>query len=275
MLLGLVAEAAGGASIGQQLRARFWGPLDLDDTYIQSEGPPPASAARGYWWSDGRFVDKGDQSGYRPTRSAATVAWSVGDIVASAPDIATWAIALYGGNVLAPGSLAEMTDWQANPGGGHYGLGVRVKEYRGRLMYGHTGSIRGYTSVVWYVPSEDATFVVLTNRGRSDAFDAIVHNLMDVAFGGPDNKAPSVPVGLTTAPRSARYVTVTWAASFDNMPGAVFYRVFRDGVAVGRTTQVSFTDRPRVGVHTYRVRAIDVAGNRSAKSQAVTASAFR
>ena len=276
VLLGLVAEAAGGAPIGQQLRARFWGPLHLDDTYIQSEGPPPASAARGYWWTDGKFVDKGDQSGYRPTRSAATVAWSVGDVVASARDIATWASSLYGGDVLASTSLAEMTDWQSNPGNGHYGLGVRAEEYGGRLMYGHTGSIRGYTSVAWYVPSEDATFVVLTNRGRSDAYSSMVHGLMDVAFGGPDDEAPSVPGGLAAAPASGRYVTVSWAASFDNMPGTVRYRVFRDGVALGvATTTLTYTDRPRVGAHTYRVRAIDLAGNRSARSRAVTATAFR
>ena len=276
VLLGLVAEAAGGASIGQQLRTRFWGPLDLDDTYTQSDGPPPASAARGYWWSNGKFVDKGDQSGYRPTRSAATVAWSVGDVVASARDIATWASSLYGGDVLAPASLAEMTDWQANPGDGHYGLGVRVEEYGGRLMLGHTGSIRGYTGVVWYVPSEDATFVVLTNRGRSDAYAAMVHDLMDVAFGGADDEAPSVPAGLGALPRTGRYVTVNWAASFDNMPGTVRYRVFRDGIALGAaTSSLTFTDRPRVGRHSYRVRAIDLAGNRSARSPAVSATAFR
>ncbi len=275
ILLGLIAEAAGGAPVGQQLRTRFWKPLGLDDTHIQSEGPPPASAARGYWWSDGRFIDKGDQSGYRPTRSAATVAWSVGDVVASATDIADWANSLYGGEVLSPASLAEMTDWQANPGDGHYGLGVRVQEYGGRQMLGHTGSIRGYTSVVWYVPSEDATFVVLTNRGRSDAFEAIVNRLMDVAFGGVDETAPTVPSGIAAAPRSFRYVDLSWKASFDNMPGTIRYRVFRDGAAIGTTTLVTFTDRPRIGRHSYRVRAVDPAGNRSVKSAAATTTAFR
>jgi D-alanyl-D-alanine carboxypeptidase len=275
VLLGLVAEAAGGAPIAAQLRSRFWAPLGLDQTYIQSEGTPPTSAARGYWWVDGKFVDKGDQSGYRPTRSAATVAWNIGDMVASAPDIATWAHALYGGSVLSPASLAEMTDWQANPGDGDYGLGMRVRTYEGRVMFGHTGSIRGYTAVAWYVPSEDATFVVLTNRGRSNAFEAILNGLVDVVFSGVDLVAPTVPSGVAAAPRSGRYVKVTWAASTDNVAGPIRYRVFRDGSAVGTTSLLVFTDRPRVGRHTYKVRAIDVAGNRSGKSRGVTVGAFR
>ena len=169
-----------------------------------------------------------------------------------------------------------MTDWEANPGDGDYGLGMRMHEYGGRLMFGHTGSIRGYTGVVWYVPAEDATFVVLTNRGRSDAYAALVEGLMDVALGGVDDTAPRVPASLAALPRSGRYVTVSWAASFDNMPGTVRYRVFRDGVAVGTsTTMLTFTDRPSVGKHWYRVRAIDLAGNRSARSPAVNARAFR
>ncbi len=273
VLLGLVAEAAGNAPIGQQLSARYWAPLGLDDTYIQSEGPPPASAARGYWWSNGKFVDQGDQSGYRPTKSAATVAWSVGDVVANATDMATWADKLYGGDVLAPASLAEMTEWQANPGDGHYGLGTQVREYNGRLMFGHTGSLRGYVAAMWHVPSEDATFVVLTNRGRSDAYAAIIDDLMDVAFGGPDDVAPSVPAGLAAVPRSGRYVKITWSSSFDNMPGTLVYRIFRDGEVLGRTTNLTFTDRPRVGRHRYRIGAIDIVGNRSARSPAVTATA--
>jgi CubicO group peptidase (beta-lactamase class C family) len=220
-------------------------------------------------------VDKGDQSGYRPSRSAATVAWSVGDIVASASDIAEWADSLYGGEVLSPASLAEMTDWQANPGDGKYGLGVRMRVYGGRVMFGHTGSIRGYTSVVWYVPSEDATFMVLTNRGRSNAALEMVNQLIDVALGGVDNTAPAVPSGVSAAPRSGRYVNLTWNPSFDNMPGAIRYRIFRDGAAITTTTVLTFTDRPRVGKHSYRVRALDSAGNQSAKSGGVTTTAFR
>ena len=275
VLLGLVAEAVGGAPIGDQLRSRFWNPFDLDETHIQSEGAPPANSARGYWWANGRYVDKGDSSGYRPTRSAATVAWSVGDVVASARDVADWADALYGGQVLDPDSLAEMTDWEANPGNGHYGLGTRVREYDGRVMYGHTGSLRGYTAVMWHVPSEDVTFVVLTNRGRSNAYATMMDDLMDAVFGGNDDLAPSVPGSLAAAPRSGRYVKLTWAASRDNVPGTIRYRLFRDGTAIARTAMLTFTDRPSAGKHTYRVRAIDASGNLSAKSVGVTTTAFR
>jgi len=117
--------------------------------------------------------------------------------------------------------------------------------------------------------------VVLTNRGRSDAFEAMVEDLMDVALGGVDETAPSRPSGVAATARSARYVDLSWNASFDNMPGTIRYRVFRDGVAVGSTTLIGFTDRPRAGTHSYRIRAVDLSGNRSAKSGGVTTTAFR
>jgi D-alanyl-D-alanine carboxypeptidase len=275
VLLGLVAEAAGGASVGELLGDRFFGPLGLDDTYIQSAGPPPASAARGYLWAKDHFRDVGDASGYRPTRSAATVAWSVGDVVATADDIATWTNALYGGDVLSDASLAAMTDWSRYPGGGDYGLGTRMQEYAGKRMFGHTGSIRGYVAAAWHVPSEDATVVVLTNRGRTNAHVDIPNALMDVMF--VDTQAPTVPAHLAAVPHSHRYVQLSWDAATDDRSGTIAYRLFRNGVAVGpRTTLLGLTDRPAsVGTFQYQVRAIDMAGNKSAKSPPVSVTVFR
>lgn len=272
VLLGLIAEAVGGAPLGDQLRSRYWNPLGLEDTFIQSAGPPPANAAMGYLRKTGHLVDIGDASGYRPTRSAASVAWGVGDLVAAAGDIATWADALYGGDVLEPASLAEMLDWGAYPGSGDYGLGVQTREYNGHRMYGHTGSLRGFVAAVWHVPARDTTFVVMTNRGRTNAQVSVTNALIDVAFAEADTIAPSVPGGLTAIPGANRHVQVSWNPATDNVPGGIRYRVFRDGSAIAALTMdLSLTDQPKAGRHTYRVRAIDAAGNRGGKSLPVSA----
>lgn len=275
VLLGLVAEAVGGASVRDQLRSRFWEPLGLDRTYIQSAGVPPPDAAKGYLWSSGHFLEISDSSGYRPTRSAATVAWSVGDMVASADDIATWASVLYGGQVLEAASLTEMLDWERYPGGEGYGLGTSTQEWNGRRMFGHTGSIRGFVAAAWHIPSEDATFVVVTNRGRTNAHVAIPTALMEAVF--VDASPPSVPAGLTGVAQAHRYVRLTWDPAIDNEPHTITYRLVRNGSNIGkRTTELSFLDRtPSVGTYLYEVLAIDAAGNKSAKSPPVTVTAFR
>jgi D-alanyl-D-alanine carboxypeptidase len=273
VLLGMVAEKAAGVGLGEQLRTRFWQPLGLARTSFQGDGPPPSAAAKGYLLKSTGFKEISDSTGYRPTRSAATVAWAAGSMVATADDIATWGRALYGGGVLQPASLTEMLDYGRYPGGGQYGLGLRTRTLDGRRMFGHTGSLRGYVAAMWHLPAENTTVVVTTNRGRIVA-NEIVNAILRRVF--RDTTAPSVPTGLTGSAHPNRVVKLTWNASTDNLPGTIRYRVFRDGVAIGtKVTTTSFSDQPTAGSHKYRVRAIDAAGNKSALSPPIYLSATR
>jgi len=90
VLLGMVIEKITGISVGQQFAATLYGPLGLGRTWFQGDGPPPAESAKGYLLNkSGVFREWSDASGYRPTRSAATVAWTAGGVVANADDLAT------------------------------------------------------------------------------------------------------------------------------------------------------------------------------------------
>jgi len=273
VLLGMVIEKLTRGSVGAELTSEFFTPLGLTRTYFQGDGPPPAESAKGYLLkASGAFREWSDATGYRPTRSAATVAWTAGGVVSSPTDLATWARALYGGSVLMPGSLAQMTDFDAHPG--NYGLGTRRRTFDGHVMHGHSGSLRGYMAGMWHMVKDKTTIVVLTNRGRIDIESTIVDSLLKRVF--RDTTAPTVPATLNPVPRNHRYVDISWAAATDDMPGTIRYRVFRDGVAIGaRQTTLVYTDRPSAGTHAYRVRAIDAAGNKSARSPAITVTAFR
>jgi D-alanyl-D-alanine carboxypeptidase len=183
ILLGLVIEAATGSTLGDELRSRFFEPLDMRNTYFQGDGPPPRSAAQGYLRRQSGHREISDGSEYRPTTSAATVAWAAGGVVSSAEDIATWARALYGGNVLQPASLAQMIDVGATPhAAGTYGLGTRTRVFSGARAFGHTGSLRGFMGAMWHMPAEELTIVVLTNLGRIDA-NLISDRLAAIALG--------------------------------------------------------------------------------------------
>jgi len=58
----------------------------------------------------------------------------------------------------------------AYPDTNAYGLGVRRQILAGNVVLGHTGSIRGYESIVLYVPSIDVGISVLVNQGPSEPF---------------------------------------------------------------------------------------------------------
>ncbi|CAN5733628.1 serine hydrolase domain-containing protein [soil metagenome] len=182
ILLGMVIEAETGMDLDGVLDERFITPLGLSDTYFQDNAPPPPTAAHGYLLKSSGYKQVSDSTNYRPTISAATVAWAAGAIVASPRDIARWGHELYGGNLLEPESLAEMTDYNYSTyAKGAYGLGTRTRIYDGTRMFGHTGSLRGFVGAMWHYVDADLTIVVLTNRGRIDA-NPIIDALAAVAL---------------------------------------------------------------------------------------------
>jgi D-alanyl-D-alanine carboxypeptidase len=167
ILLGLVIEKQTGLPLGKVLKQRFFKPLGLKHTYFQGTAAPPASSAQGYLYKNGVWKEWSDATTYRPTISAASVAWSAGGIVSSSRDVAKWAAALYGGQVVSEGALAAMEDYTYAPGSnGTYGLGTWSRVKNGMRMFGHTGSLRGFDAAMWFYPGTGLTVVVLTNLGR-------------------------------------------------------------------------------------------------------------
>jgi chitodextrinase len=87
----------------------------------------------------------------------------------------------------------------------------------------------------------------------------------------PDTQAPSVPDGLAMTSASATSISVGWNASTDNV-GVAGYRLFRDGSAVGTTTQTSYTytDLTCGTSYTLALEGFDAAGNASNRGEATT-----
>lgn len=94
--------------------------------------------------------------------------------------------------------------------------------------------------------------------------------------GGTDTTAPSAPGTPTAGAVTASSVTLSWAASTDNV-GVAGYDVVRlDGstetaAATSTTTQATVTGLTAGTAYTFAVYARDAAGNRSARSTAVSA----
>jgi D-alanyl-D-alanine carboxypeptidase len=188
LVLGLLAEAVGKEPLGTQIRTRFLAPLDLDRTWYQPTEDARADVAHGYRFTsiarDAKPIDLSDRSPIVPFTSVITAAGGAGGYASDARDLARWARALYGGGVLAPTTIAQMTDATTTVGYKAtvpYGLGVQVIDIDGRRTFGHSGRLLGFRSAVRYVPAGDVSIAVLTNQSRVDP-GPILRSLLKIAL---------------------------------------------------------------------------------------------
>ena len=176
LVLGMLAEAVGGAPIAEQLHARFLDPLGLKSTATRapSRRPrrrPTATSSRA----------RPEASRDRPDRQLLDRAVPVGrdrgrGERARSPrpptDLVHWARALYGGDALSEPSLRAMLgDIARTSVYGHgvaYGLGVQSVLLEGRPTYGHSGRLLGSQAVMRWLPTESMSIAVLTNQSRAD-----------------------------------------------------------------------------------------------------------
>jgi CubicO group peptidase (beta-lactamase class C family) len=68
-----------------------------------------------------------------------------------------------------------------------YGIGLRLRDYRGRKLVTHTGGLLGYVSQVIMVPEEKLGIVILTNGEAGETFSSISWHVLDHYFSAPPN----------------------------------------------------------------------------------------
>ncbi|MFQ5739265.1 MAG: fibronectin type III domain-containing protein [Acidobacteriota bacterium] len=90
-----------------------------------------------------------------------------------------------------------------------------------------------------------------------------------------DSVAPTVPLAVTATAVAENQIDLGWDASTDNVK-VVRYRIYRDGVLLASPTSEAYSDgRVHPGeTYSYRVSAVDGAGNESEQSSPVLAEAL-
>lgn len=106
--------------------------------------------------------------------------------------------------------------------------------------------------------------VLLNGSRRSSSSDILVIDYNPGGGGPADEVDPEAPEDLVATAVEAGRVTLGWTASTDNIAVAG-YRILRNTVPVGTTSQLSFTDGGRTPLteYDYEVQAFDAAGNHS------------
>jgi D-alanyl-D-alanine carboxypeptidase len=161
ILLGLVVEAAGGATVEEQLQQRVFQPLSFTATSFPSGTRIEGAHADGYvgFATVPRLRSLVDTSIVSPA-----LAWAAGGIVSSGDDVTSFYAALLGGRLLPPSLLAAM---KTPVPGVHYGFGLLQVDTRCGRAYGHEGDLLGYRTIVYTSPDGARVALVMVNVDRT------------------------------------------------------------------------------------------------------------
>lgn len=148
--VGLMIEAVTGRSYAKQLRRSVLSPLDLRQTYLAPEVTLPEPYMHGYVVEPDADVEDVSEvfafGGY---------AWASGGIVSSTDDLNDFVAAYVGGEFAGKAARKAQFTFVADgnsspPGPGKNAAGLALFRYKTRCgtVYGHTGSIYGYTHFI-------------------------------------------------------------------------------------------------------------------------------
>jgi chitodextrinase len=134
------------------------------------------------------------------------------------------------------------------------------------------GNVTSYTDTT-AAPNSSYTYTAraIDNAGNTGPSS----NASTVTTPAPpsDNTPPSIPANLRSTAVSTSSVSLAWDASTDNSGGSGMagYRIYRNSILVGSTSQTAFTDSGLTAATTYSytVSAVDNATNESAQSSAL------
>lgn len=172
-LLALIIEKLSGQSYGDFLKVNIFDPLQLTATSHDGDAtriiPNRASGT--------------EPDGLRAVKYVPYLDWSSktgnGSLVTTAPDLCTFARALFGGKLLKPASLAKIM--QPGPA---FPYGWSDRESAGHKSKGVGGRSPGFISNVEYFPADGTCIAILTNS-YSSVGQVIAPDISAIVFGQP------------------------------------------------------------------------------------------
>ena len=171
IIAGLAVEKATGRTLYEEISERILKPLKLDKT-IPSNSLTLPGVANGY------LKDKPVIVGGRFTINPQWE-WAGGGFASTAEDLARWAHALYGGEVLRPEMFQEMVNSTTAGEGKSYGLGVEIVESKWGKAFGHDGEFPGYLSDMRYYARYKIAVAVQVNADENEGAERFVQTATD------------------------------------------------------------------------------------------------
>ena len=170
VLLGYLLEKISGESYEKFVQENIFTPLGMKDSGYDSNSAIIPHRAAGYVPGPSGPTNAGFIN--------MTVPLSAGALYSTTEDLLRWEQGLFGGKLLSPSSLQEMT----TPFKNDYAFGLLVHNANGRKVIDHGGGIEGFNTSLAYYPDDKLTVIVLGNLNGS-APQEIASKLGAVAHG--------------------------------------------------------------------------------------------
>ncbi|WP_189943682.1 serine hydrolase domain-containing protein [Streptomyces aurantiogriseus] len=160
ILLGLVVEKVSGRRLADYIQEHVLDPVGLKHTLFPTGNEFPEPHAQGYTdqTATGKVEDSAD---WNPSWG-----WAAGAMISRLEDLRVWARTVAtgrlpdGGTLISPATQKQRLTTPPTPiPGAGYGLGI----FNVQGWIGHNGSLPGYESLTVYLPSAQATLVVVLN----------------------------------------------------------------------------------------------------------------
>ena len=219
LLLSMVIRNETDDSMSSNYRDRFWSPLQFSNTFLGGEEATAGEIA--HLWSDLNGDGQLDDIHHRIGTSMHTLLWPF--VYSTAGELAQWASALYGGQILESATLDEMFDVipiNPNPYWTGYGLGTMRYIFDGDELWGHGGRLPGLRSIMVYSPVTGISISVLVNQDHFDSVYRVAASLYETIKGVLPVDISSegyreVPTHVTLYPVSPNPFNHTAVIAFD------------------------------------------------------------
>jgi D-alanyl-D-alanine carboxypeptidase len=161
VLLGLVVEKVSRQPLAVYIKQHILKPEHLTHTVFPSGAAFPSPHAQGYT-NQTEHGTRANATNWNPSWG-----WAAGAMISTLGDLRVWARDVATGTLLTRATQRERDRFVSAPalGGAGYGLGL----FKVNGWIGHNGSLPGYQSLAVYLPSAQATIVVLLNRDTDPA----------------------------------------------------------------------------------------------------------
>ncbi len=162
-VLAMIVQKISGEPFAKFLKKNIFEPLGMNNSVAYEKGISEVkNRAFGYSLEDGKWV--------RTDQSNTSAVLGDGGIYTSVTDMYKWDQNLYTEKIL-PRKYIEKSFTRGTLNNGDkidYGYGWHLKTYKDKEVVYHTGSTIGFRNVIYRIPSEHFTVILLTNRDGGD-----------------------------------------------------------------------------------------------------------
>ena len=230
ILVGMIIERVTGTTLYMEVTWRFLKPLKLDHI-VPQEGRIIPGVVNGYSSFGMLAGPKGAMIVDGKFTINPQVEWAGGGFASTAEDLARWAKALYGSDLIKKSFMDQMLTGIKTGEVDLYGLGVEIGEGRWGKSYGHDGLFPGYVSAMAYFPQYRVAVAIQVNTDREkqvgEGLSGYLDEVMKIIVGeltGKKFEEPKDRQAVAVDPK----IFDGYAGEYEVAPGVIL-TITRDG----------------------------------------------